>query len=61
MGAQAALFGHTHSALCVQEDGLWLLNPGSCGSYGGSVGVIETENSQITSCKILTHSDLMQA
>ena len=59
MGAQAALFGHTHSAYCCEEDGLWLLNPGSCGSYGGSAGLIETENGQITSCKILTHSDLM--
>jgi putative phosphoesterase len=59
MGAQAALFGHTHSAYCCQEDGLWLLNPGSCGSYGGSVGLIETENGQITACKILTHADLM--
>ena len=59
MGAQAALFGHTHSAYCCQEDGLWLLNPGSCGSYGGSVGLMETENGQITACKILTHGDLM--
>ena len=59
MGAQAALFGHTHSAYCCQEDGLWLLNPGSCGSYGGSVGLMETENGQITACKILTYADLM--
>ena len=59
MGAQAALFGHTHSAYCCQEDGLWLLNPGSCGSYGGSAGLIETENGQITACEILTHADLM--
>ena len=59
MGAQAALFGHTHSAYCCQEDGLWLLNPGSCGSYGGSAGLMETENGQITACKILTHGDLM--
>ena len=58
-GAAAALFGHTHIALCEQlEDGMWLLNPGSCGSYSGSVGLIETENGQITSCKILTHADL---
>ena len=59
MGAQAALFGHTHCAYCEKEDGLWLLNPGSCGSYGGSVGLMETENGQITACKILTHADLM--
>ena len=58
MGAQAALFGHTHSALCIREDGLWLLNPGSCGSYGGSAGLIETENGEITACRILTYGDL---
>jgi len=38
---------------------LWLLNPGSCGSYSGSVGLIETKDGQITDCKILNHSDLM--
>ena len=57
-GARAALFGHTHSAYCCEEDGLWVLNPGSCGSYGGSAGLIETENGEITACRILTHSDL---
>ena len=58
LGAQAALFGHTHCAHCEQEDGLWLLNPGSCGSYSGSAGLIETENGEITVCRILTHLDL---
>ncbi len=57
-GAQAALFGHTHSPYCCQEDGLWVLNPGSCGSYSGSVGLIEIKDGQITACKILTHADL---
>lgn len=57
-GARAALFGHTHSAYCCEEDGLWVLNPGSCGSYGGSAGLIETENGEITVCRILTYSDL---
>ena len=57
-GAGAALFGHTHSALCVREDGLWLLNPGCCSSYGGSVGLIETNNGEITACRILTQKDL---
>ena len=59
-GAQAALFGHTHSAYCCQEDGLWLLNPGSCSAYSGSAGLIETENGQITNCRILTYADLMR-
>ena len=32
-GAQVALFGHTHTALCVEEQGVLLLNPGSAGNY----------------------------
>ena len=27
-GAQAALFGHTHSAFCERREGVWLINPG---------------------------------
>lgn len=57
--AKAALYGHTHSADCHQEeDGLWVLNPGACGSFGGSVGLIETENETIVSCRILRQEDL---
>lgn len=59
-GAQAALYGHTHQADCHQEpDGLWVVNPGSCGFYGGSVGLMEVENGQIRSCRILTQEDLL--
>lgn len=59
-GAKAALYGHTHVADCHREDdGLWVLNPGSCGYYGGSAGLIETANGSITSCRILTEADLM--
>ncbi len=58
-GAQMALFGHTHSPLCEQlEDGLWLLNPGSCGYYGGSAGIIEIESSKISYCRLLRQQDL---
>ena len=58
-GALAALFGHTHEAVCFQEpDGLWVLNPGSCGGSGGSAGLIETENNQIITCRILRQEDL---
>lgn len=34
--AHVLLFGHTHVPYCQQEDGLWVLNPGSIrdGSYG---------------------------
>ena len=55
----AVLYGHTHRADCHrEEDGLWVLNPGSCGYYGGSAGLIETESNTIRSCRILTEEDL---
>ena len=58
-GAQAALYGHTHIADCHQEeDGLWVLNPGACGSFGGSAGLIETKDNKITACRILRQTDL---
>jgi putative phosphoesterase len=56
---QAVLYGHTHQADCHrEEDGLWVLNPGSCGSYGGSAGLIETEKNAITACRIIKQADL---
>ena len=52
--AQAALYGHTHIADCHQEeDGLWVLNPGSAGYGGGSAGMIETNGKEITACRLL--------
>ncbi len=57
--ADAVLYGHTHSADCHREaDGLWVLNPGSCGSWGGSCGMIEIEKGKITACRILRQADL---
>ena len=57
--AQAALYGHTHVADCHrEEDGLWVLNPGSCGYYGGSAGIIEVRDGQIVTCRLITDSDL---
>jgi len=57
--AQIALFGHTHSAECrLEPDGLWVMNPGTCGGYGGSAGIIETENQKILSCRIIRQEDL---
>lgn len=51
--AQMVLFGHTHEAYCHQEeDGLWALNPGSCG-YGGSAGLVEVRDGQVLSCQII--------
>ncbi len=59
LGAQAALYGHTHVPDCRrEEDGLWVLNPGSCGG-SGSVGLMEAENGQILSCRILRMEDLI--
>ncbi len=59
MGAQAVLYGHTHVADCRREDdGLWVMNPGACGSFGGSAGLIETENGNITACRLLQQRDL---
>lgn len=58
-GAQAVLYGHTHQAQCYQEeDGLWVLNPGSCGSWGGSAGIIEVVQERISSCRIVRQEDL---
>lgn len=54
----AVLYGHTHVADCRQEDGLWVLNPGSAGSYSGSAGIIEVQDGKILNCRIITAADL---
>ena len=57
--AKAALFGHTHEAYCAQEtDGLWVLNPGTCGYAGRSAGLVEVKDGQILSCWILRGEDI---
>lgn len=57
--AQVALYGHTHEALCLElEDGLRIMNPGSCGSSGGSVGLIQIEQGNITVFRILNREDM---
>lgn len=56
---KAVLYGHTHVADCHQEsDGLWVMNPGSCGYYGGSGGLITTEQGKILDCRIIREEDL---
>lgn len=58
-GAQVVLYGHTHQAECYQtSDGMWVMNPGSCGSSGGSAGVIEVERERITACYLMQQADL---
>lgn len=60
--AQAVLFGHTHSPHCSREDnGMWVLNPGSCRDPGGSAAVMEVENGEILDCRILPLRELAQA
>ena len=58
----AVLYGHTHRADCHrEEDGLWVLNPGSCGYYGGSAGLVLTDGKTITDCRILQDEDLLRS
>ncbi len=58
-GARAVLFGHTHSPLCYQtEDGVWVMNPGTCGSWGGSVGLLEIADEKISACRVLRQADI---
>ena len=57
--ADAVLYGHTHVANCYQDpDGMWILNPGSCGYFGGSAGLIEIRDGKIVDCRILRQEDL---
>lgn len=56
-GAAAVLYGHTHVPECRQEDGLWIVNPGSCGHGGGTVALMEVEEGMIHSCRILRQED----
>ena len=57
--SQIVLYGHTHRAECRREpDGLWVMNPGSCGSYGGSAGLVVTEGNQVQGCWLLYPEDL---
>ena len=59
-GANAVLYGHTHVSECyLEDDGLWVLNPGSCGYYGGSAGLIETERGAVLECRLLGQEEIM--
>jgi hypothetical protein len=37
---------------------MWLFNPGSCGYYGGSAGIIELLDGKIQSCRVIRQEDL---
>ena len=61
-GAAAALYGHTHVADChMEEDGIWVLNPGASGKISGSVGLIETDGNRIITCTILPITEFVTA
>lgn len=58
--ADIVLYGHTHAADCHREDdGLWVMNPGSCGYYGGSAGIIEIVDGKMKTCKVIMEKDLL--
>lgn len=57
--ACVVLYGHTHRPDCHREpDGLWVLNPGSSGSYGGGAGLITVTDGTITDCRLITAENL---
>ena len=58
--ADIVMYGHTHVADCHrEEDGLWVLNPGSCGYSGGSAGIIEIQDGKIREVRLLREADLL--
>lgn len=57
--AKAVLYGHTHEALCYrEEDGIWVINPGSCKYGDGTAAVIETHENEISACRIIRQTEL---
>lgn len=58
-GADAVLYGHTHIPDCHrEEDGLWVLNPGTSNCFTPTAGLIETAGGRIEQCRILKRDDL---
>ncbi len=57
--ADAVLYGHTHIIDCHREsDGMWVLNPGSCGSENATAGVIQADDGKISACQIIRQADI---
>ena len=54
---QAVLYGHTHIPDCRYEDGLWILNPGSSGSWAGSAGIVVVDGGKILRCFNFRYGD----
>lgn len=57
--ANIVLYGHTHEPDCRQlESGMWIMNPGSCGNFGGFAGVIDIQSPDHYSCRLIRQCDL---
>lgn len=46
-GAEVVLFGHTHVPLCDRKGELWLMNPGACGQYRCTYGIITIDGPKL--------------
>lgn len=53
LGAQLALYGHTHRAALRQDGTLWVMNPGACGAGRSDYGSIITDGSGGFVCRLL--------
>ena len=42
----------------IRQGNTILLNPGSCGYYGGTAGLIEVQNGKIVDCRLLWQKNL---
>ncbi len=52
-GAQVALFGHSHRAVCERFGKIWLVNPGTSGlGETPTYAVIEVRDGAVQSCEI---------
>lgn len=52
-GVDVVAFGHTHVAMALERNGLWLINSGSCSGVGHwSYGILYVEAGNVT-CKIV--------
>ena len=58
-GAQVVLYGHTHIAECHQEsDGMWVINPGTCGYGERSAVVLTVNDNKMTACRFVGQAEL---
>ena len=57
VGAQLALFGHTHIQHMEERDGLTLLNPGAAGRFGRSGYAVVEIKDGVFSCRLETDTE----